>query len=317
VDGAAVVLGDLTLDVTWTSGEPWPASKKLGADVTIVATPEYHIGGTGFLFAKAVGDMTSLEPVIVSAVGDDPIGEAVRQELRGGGYRIDGIQTAEAHPTCLVTSSYLVDGTRLMVRPSTHAGKHIGAEQLSALLGSIDDCALVFISGYMLAGPGASTRAALRLMSAWAFSRAIPVVVDLVPHEFMESVGPISVVEQMLGNPVTVYIAELRTIQGLGLVAEEDQTLPLPDRLGAAAEALARYSPVAIAQCQVGRTTYGQSCVARGRPAAYTEHDFDERTRLGLGDRLATGEITRSALELRDYAKHSEANDRNRSTSTR
>lgn len=314
----ALVIGDLTFDVTWTSDEGWPDAKPVGADVTFSAQPAYHIGGTAFLFAKSLVDLTEIRPVIFSAVGSDALGGSVLTELAATGLDADTVQRTDDAGTCLVSTTYLEDGTRLMVRPTSHAGKFIDSKKVADYIADLDPsgCRFVFVSGYMLTDEHSESLRAVRILAEWAHGRQLPLVVDLVPHEFRESVGPLAEVERRLRCTPSAYIAELRTIVRLGLIQGSGKST-VQERLELAATALSNYAPIAIAQCQVDDGRYGQHCIGLAHYSSYDEWSFGESDRVGLGDRLAIARLVDPDLGLGNYSNRDDANDRKRSISAR
>jgi hypothetical protein len=120
------------------------------------------------------------------------------------------------------------------------------------------------------------------------------VVLDLVPHEFAESVGTVREVEDVLG-PIDVLVAELRTARGLGFDASFSGE-SLEEVMATVANALATGRDMAVVQHRLSPTQYGQVFSRGHMVSACHETIGDNVELLGLGDIMLVKALERSGF---------------------
>lgn len=74
------IIGDITLDIHYSSGTGLPVPVTPGTDVTIAGRLTFQAGGTALPFARAIA-RHGLMPLILSAVGEDSAGASVKVRL--------------------------------------------------------------------------------------------------------------------------------------------------------------------------------------------------------------------------------------------
>ena len=282
-----VLLGDITMD-TVVSLQDHPESEldssSLGHDLTFVGHPVQRVAGTAVLFARALVG-TSPHPVLLGAVGDDIAGQIALAVLAEAGVDVSHIHVDPELPTCNPSVVYFAR-SRFMVRPERHAGKSLKVEMVRGRL--TDDLAettkLCFISGYAIANRDAPVTGTAGYLAAWARDHGIKVILDLVPHNFVDAVGAMPDVERILGALPDVVIAEQRTVAGL-LRAQGGDVSDL-DGKGAASWLRAQAIDCAIVQYQVDAERYAQD-ISCGVGDCHDEVRFERDDLLGLGDILA------------------------------
>ncbi len=302
----AVIMGDLTVDMAWRSPDNIPYRSATGADITLRGSVEATVGGSALYFAAAIVAAGHSCSLLVGAVGDDMMGIAAQKELLSRNLTPDGLQIAPDAPTCTVTLAILQDGTRLMLRPDDHAGRHISASSMADALRCVDPNGVdvVLLSGYCLLGSDTLTMKSAKELFGWAHRNEIPMVVDLVPHEFSKSVGDLEKVRNILGGVPRGYVCELRTARDLKMCSAYSDAVSAETQMQIAARNLAARATFAIVQHQIYPGRYCQQIVTRdGLFSKKTFHDFSPAERSGLGDRLLV-----SALDgdesLRDRVLH-------------
>ncbi|MFL6137390.1 MAG: carbohydrate kinase family protein [Frankiaceae bacterium] len=284
-----LVVGDLTIDLLFElAGSALHSPTSKAGDLTISYKPIVRVGGSAILFAKAILARTSLTPVIFSGVGDDVFGAHISEAVSQLGLDVDAVEIVKGYRTALAITGYSPDRSRLMLRPEGHAGKHIRGGHWKEWLAEdvARDCDLLFISGYVIASASPRQLRAVKGMASWARSHGVPVMLDLVPHEFDKGVGSLDLAAKLLGGTPDAFVAELRTARYLGLVpskmhdqSEEEQSL-------AAARSLSAIGRYGLIQYQSGRGTYRQTLAIQGEGVYSHESTFDEADRTGLGDML-------------------------------
>jgi hypothetical protein len=213
------------------------------------------------------------------------------------------VQSIAARPTCVVSVAYLKDGTRLMTRPLRHAGDELDPRAVAGFVcgqpsGRFD---LVFISGYSLVRRNSPTALTARWLGGWARRHRIPILLDLVPHEFAESVGSVPRAVSRLGGQATGFVAELRTVRGLGLCDDYSDAESIRGQMAQAAASLAGYGQFAVVQHQNGPETYAQAIFHQGR-SMFEQCRFVPGEREGLGDRmLAEALVTHRLLHVNGH----------------
>jgi sugar/nucleoside kinase (ribokinase family) len=285
--GRILVIGDLTVDIHMEIPEAAPGKVHPGIDLTVVGWPRVGIGGTAYLFAKAIRSMSNYSAAVIGAIGDDPFGNAIMDEFQKSRLENTFIQKDTESPTPVLPLLGFDDGTRLMARPYREAMPALDSNTLHATLSaySPESFKLMFISGYSIATPDLKALKTVHIAADWARSNSIPIIVDLVPHEFAELVGPLTRVTDLIGKP-SGFVAELRTVRGLGLCGPYQSETDAAERLRSAAANLAETADFAIVQHQLKLSTYAQIYATPKYVSCIETYDFEPIDRTGLGDRL-------------------------------
>jgi len=286
----AVVLamGDITLDLAAAVDEEFPEQHTAGADLTFAGSPTPSLGGTAMLLARAAESYPHVRPLMIAGLGADRFASFVLAEVESRGLDAVGLQVVPEAATCVVSLSYFSDGTRFMIRPRSHAGRRLDRNRVGDLLRGLseDPVALLFISGYLLVEPSSPSVLAVQEACRWATARDVPVVVDLVPHEFKAMVGDMSTLIERVGCKPNGYVAELRTIRDLGMCdGYTDRRAARRNMVSGSAE-LAHYGDFAVVQHQDEQGVYSQAVTWFGRSEPLAYFPFGPNERLGLGDRL-------------------------------
>jgi sugar/nucleoside kinase (ribokinase family) len=289
----AMVFGDLTLDVRAHISEPSHlVDIDHGINVEFSSDVEGAIGGTAWLAAKAL-QAVDVEPVVFSGVGDDVFGQAILAAVRAAGLSPVGIATVTEAGTCCVGVSYFAGGTRLMIRPRTHANLHLPRETVDEALQQLDleRIALCFVSGYGIINADSPTALAIRHACATARRADVPVVLDLVPHDFRSHIGDISDAENLVG-PCDGFVAELSTAAEL---LSPRQTSDDKDLMTDLAHDLARGRSFAVVQHRTGANIYSQAVASKFRTEVF-HYEIDHRSLFGVGDRLLADALVKLAI---------------------
>jgi sugar/nucleoside kinase (ribokinase family) len=285
---AAIVVGDLTLDLRL----PLPSADVLARlarnlDVTAEVELTFALGGSALLFADAIEATGAVSPVVFAAVGDDLPGQVILNAAAERWSTVPHIEVVRDRSTTTVLLGYTPTGGRLMLRPPSAASRFLSEQHMTAGLARVEPgaAALVFVSGYTLATPGASSVAAARTAVQWAREHHVPTVLDLVPHEFNEAVGDLDHVAGTLGQP-GVIVAELRTARALGLCGSYSSRTKAATAMEQAAQALDDFCGAGVVQHRLVDETYVQ-VVSYGGSCTTMHYPVDGSTEfLGLGDRM-------------------------------
>lgn len=293
----ALILGDITLDiVAGVESADELVGLVEGHDVTFSTKVDSLLGGTAWLFARAIAAHSDLEPRILASVGHDPAGGMLVELLRQRGMTTEGISAVETARTAVDVAVFPRGGGRLMLRNADSASRRLSRKSVRGVLSTLEPrmVRLCFISGYVLARPGAPSVGAATELVRWSRANGVPVVLDLVPHEFAESVGTVREVEDVLG-PIDVLVAELRTARGLGFDASFSGE-SLEEVMATVANALATGRDMAVVQHRLSPTQYGQVFSRGHMVSACHETIGDNVELLGLGDIMLVKALERSGF---------------------
>ncbi|MEJ7787286.1 MAG: hypothetical protein WKF96_20990 [Solirubrobacteraceae bacterium] len=283
--GQILVLGNLSLDLVErarVSADAVGAALSAGRNSFVDVSAELSAGGSAFLFASAAATAADDGALTIGAVGADPLGQVLVQCLASRGLATAALERVGA-ATPVIVVTYFEHGPRLLLTPSPTSNDALTPEwALDAAARSYarhGKPRLLFVSGHALRRP-ATTRfdATLELLK-WARSLGIPVVLDLVPHRFRASVGPL---EEVLANvgPVSGLVAEHETVVEVGLTNEAASLADAAVALRAAA------AEFAVVQRKAELGVYEQAVASKGGPAV-ARYVYDISSERGLGDRLA------------------------------
>lgn len=240
------------------------------------------------LLAKAADSYRQVRPIMVAGLGEDRFASFVLAEVESLDLEVGGLQLVPGAATCVVSLSYFSDGTRFMIRPRSHAGRCLDHNRVGDLLRGLsqEPVALLFVSGYLIVEPYSPSILAVQEACRWARARNVPIVVDLVPHEFKAVVGDLDTVAERIGCKPNGYVAELRTIRDLGLCEPYSDQIDARRNMILGSTALASYGDFAVVQHQDEQGLYAQAVTWFGQTEPLAFFPFSPGERLGLGDRL-------------------------------
>lgn len=288
-----LVLGDLIAELVVFVPSGSLRTTAPGLDITLVGSSGLHLVGSALLFAMSLQAASSYSACILGALGHDKLATLVKDELRDKGLSDELIRIDVSAPTPIMPTAIFDDGTRVMIRPPREILPTLSSQHVEAVLSRQDPASfkLVFISGYLIASSNRDAIRAVEVTCNWARSNAIPVVLDLVPHEFAEFIGDLERVNDLIGKP-DGYVTELRTARGLGLCGSSASPSELGEELAEAAINLAQDSHFAVVQHQVEPGIYGQIYATPQGAAPLETYPFSPSDRKGLGDKLLIQTLT-------------------------
>jgi hypothetical protein len=297
---ACLVLGDLCLDVhaTLDLSPDQVAPLSAGSDVTSLGDVHGLPGGTTWLFADALatacdasgrGAMSlDLVPVIMAVVGADWAGNFLAGVATDRGWPADGIMRAVGARTDIVATTSFGGRARLMVVPAEKVSRKLLPWDVQRVerLCEVFDVALAWVSGYLFENYDSTATEAARAVFAFLRELGVPVVLDLVPHDFLAKVGLLTRLEAELGT-VDVIVGEFGTLTALGFgqrpPAGQD---PWPSMVACArSAALGRLG--AVVQHRVSVQAYAQAIAGKCVGELTMSKPVPATGPRGIGDALA------------------------------
>lgn len=210
-----IALGDLVLclrtNVPVESFACLPANEDIVFDTSI----DISAGGTAISFCEVIRAYPGIEAIAVGCSGRDREGAVLRHEILERGFATDGLQDTDLGPTSVILTAYSRDRSRMMLQPAEHANHFLTAAPVMRLLARLSDVRLVWLSGYALVRRDVPRFNAIQEVCAWARDAGVPIVVDLVPHAFVDAVGDLEFLEMLIGKYQGV-IATTKTATELG-----------------------------------------------------------------------------------------------------
>ncbi|MEU4512227.1 carbohydrate kinase family protein [Nonomuraea wenchangensis] len=284
-----LVMGDLCLDSVVETWLPHTWERLAASGEHMVTLPiADRVGGTAYHFAvRAV--RFGLSPTVVGAVGQDTGGDAVAAQLAAAPFEAL-IQSVGSAPTARTIAVYDAGGARYMFASPVNANDALSAEFVRTC--GVESMDLVWISGLCLRAPAAPRYAAVIAAAAMARERGIPVVLDVVPHDFHALFATFAEVSEVLGG-LDGVVTEAHTARRM-LGWEHRAERPLTQALSETAEALLEVTPLAVVRMRNG-STYHQVALTRSKHrTSYAYPVPTGSALLGYGDTLA-------AEALRDH----------------
>jgi sugar/nucleoside kinase (ribokinase family) len=246
-----VVLGNLAVDIRATLRSATSmVAFTADDDVTITAeSVRANIGGTAWLFCRALISAGYRPPLLIGCVGEDISGRLLIEELRSFGIETDGIAIARAAPTSSVLMCYVPTGARLLIRPREQANDYLSADFVMSALNRSDrrNLRFMWVSGYALTVKSSNRLEAARAACNWARERDMPIYVDFVPHRFRDAVGDLSTVLRILGR-IDGIVAELETLVQLEYTTQHEVE---KDMIDACMKSARRLSGGTVSHCVV------------------------------------------------------------------
>jgi sugar/nucleoside kinase (ribokinase family) len=287
-------MGDLCVDALIDGSDSSSfAQLGRGAEAAVRSSGKLSVGGSAWLLAQAAMETGFFSPVILSAVGSDAWAQTLLASVREAGLPTASIQQVAPAATDLVCMITTAGRHRVMFLPAEPTGNRLDADFVLASLGGTDasHVAWAFLSGYALAGRNSARRRSAKVLTDWARDHEIPVVLDLVPHQFRASVGTLGEVASYLGSP-DVLIGNLSTFQQLGYSSEGDGDDIARDMEQVAIQASRDWATV-ITQAFSRSGVFGQTAAHRGAVLFSGELVIPASGARGAGDRLAVEALHR------------------------
>lgn len=285
-------MGDLCLDVL-IDGSDSSSFAQLGldAEAAVRSSGELSVGGSAWLMAQAALETGFFSPVILSAVGSDAWAQTLLASVREAGLPTASIQQVAPAATDLVCMITMAGRHRVMFLPAEPTGNRLDADFALGFLAGTDasHVAWAFLSGYSLAGRDSARRRSAKVLAGWARNRGIPVVLDLVPHQFRTAVGTLGEVASYLGSP-DVLIGNLSTFGQLGYSSSGDDIAKGMEQVAIQAS---RDWETVITQGFTRSGVFGQTAARRGAVLFSGELVIPASGARGAGDRLAVEALHR------------------------
>jgi hypothetical protein len=257
-----------------------------GQDQAVFTDYTVRASGTALLFAGMLMESTTCIPNVIASVGYDMFGTYLLAELEKRGISTARVHVTHQEGTALVFVARRDDHTRLMFQSKATASRVLNPDFVADQLATIDSAGirLLWISGYCLTDRSAPRLAAVRVASEWARRWKVPIVVDLVPHDFQTQVGDHHSVESMIG-PVDGLVGELHTVQRFALSPEPGFTNW--QSLEWYARALCEGRRFAMVQHRISTSEYGQVTASCSGDRFSLRLQLESTAMRGIGDRLA------------------------------
>jgi sugar/nucleoside kinase (ribokinase family) len=298
---AALIIGELCLDVHAAvpieNDSLAPLVK--GADVSTQGDIAVLPGGTAWLFADALASSTTILPLIAATVGGDWAGNMLLRSLSGRGFPAQGVVRAPDDRTDVVATANFNGRARFMAWPRSKVNRKVHAWEWprAAELVASHDVRFAWISGYLFDDLDPSLFEHVRILFANLREMRIPVVMDLVPHDFARRVGTLERLEREYG-PVDVLVGEFCTMVNLGF-----GELPAPGRdtehnIIRCAQNAAVGRVGAVAQHRITDGLYMQAIASQAAGECVISKPVPASGPRGLGDNLAVEAL--QALGLAD-----------------
>jgi sugar/nucleoside kinase (ribokinase family) len=287
---AALIIGELCLDVTAQISVQGEALAALPDNASIVADGAVALapGGTAWLFANALASLTGLVPLIAAAVGTDLAGDLLAASVAEQDFPADGLLRAGGTPTDIVSITSFPGTGRLLARPAEKVMRKVHAWEWERIADMVDahDVRFAWVSGYIFEDYDTATLEHTRTLFGQLRERAIPIVLDLVPHDFVNKIGRLRDLETDVG-PIDVLVGEFRTVVGLGF----GQAVPPGDDVRPAmlgcARTIARTRAGAVIQHRVSTSHYALAVAGPQLGERVMNQEIPASGPRGMGDVLA------------------------------
>jgi sugar/nucleoside kinase (ribokinase family) len=293
----ALILGDLVVDVFASLSDHRAAARLAsGADLDLEGVVNLMPGGSAWLFADALSRASTILPVVCGALGNDWAGTYLAQEMTNRSFPTYALHHAVGVVTSNVVMCSFADRHRLMIASKDPRLDYTpvfrsGLRMLSQLQ---TDPAFAWISGYVLTkgtNEVVDRLESLARLCGELRERRSPIVLDLVPHKFLDKVGTIQEIESTIG-PIDVIVGELGTVVDLGFHAEGSTGSRL-DALVSCAALLSRGRQGAIVQQRTATRIYSQAVAGGALPhPVIMQQPIAEPGLRGIGDLLAVKGLT-------------------------
>lgn len=285
---AALIVGELCIDVSAKISVPGEALAALADNASIVTEGVIGLvpGGTAWLFASALASRTPLVPLIAAAVGADLAGDMLAATLAERDFPTAGLLRVDGARTDVVSIANFPGKGRLLARPAAKIMHQVQAWNwdLVAEMVATHDVRFAWVSGYVFEHQDAMMLESTRMLFTQLRDRSIPIVLDLVPHEFAKKVGSLGQLETDVG-PIDVLVGEYRTLLDLGF-GEPERGDVRPAVLDCA-RSTSQGRLGAVVQHQVSDSHYTLATAGRSPGWHVTDRKIPASGPHGLGDLLA------------------------------
>ena len=287
---AALIVGDLSLDAHASVPIASESLARLagGADVSAQGDIAVCPGGTSWLFAEALASSTAVLPLIVATVGGDWQGSRLSDSLIERGFPAQGLVTVPGDRTDVVTTVSFNGSARFMAWPQHKACRKARAwdwPRVAQLIASYD-IRFAWISGYLFDDSDASVLEDMRTLSDNLRGLHIPLVVDLVPHDFSSRIGSLERLEIATG-PIDVLVGELSTMADLGFGQRPAPGEDARRHLIECARSAAAGRIAAVAQHRISGDLYASAVASEAAGECVIDKLIPADGPRGLGDYLA------------------------------
>jgi sugar/nucleoside kinase (ribokinase family) len=293
----ALIVGDLSLDAhaAVPINSELLARLAVGADVSAQGDMAVSPGGTSWLFADALASATAVLPLIAATVGGDWQGNLLSDSLIERGFPAQGLVTVPGDRTDVVLTVSFNGSARFMAWPRNKVSRKARAwewPRVAQLVASYD-VRFAWISGYLFDDSDPSLLDDARALFENLRRLHIPIVVDLVPHDFSTRIGSLEELESAIGR-IDVLIGEFSTMVDLGFGGWPAQGEDVGQYLIQCARSASVGRIAAVAQHRISNDLYAEAIVSQTSGELVIDKLIPASGPRGLGDYLAV----RALVEL-------------------
>jgi len=298
---SALIVGELCLDVCAeiTAESSALAALPHGADVVADGTITLRPGGTALLFANALASATGLVPLIAAAVGTDSAGDLLADSIAEQGFPVAGLLRADGARTDILSISAFPGRGRLLARPAEKMMRKVQAWEWDRVADLVDAHTVGFawISGYLFEGYEAAAMETMRTLFGQLRDRLIPIVVDLVPHDFASRIGSLHQLELDVG-PIDVLVGEFLTLLDLGIGQLPGPGADVRAAMLTCARSAAQGRAGALIQHQITTSHYALAIAGPQLGEQIIDREIPAGGPRGLGDTLSVQGLQLLGLAL-------------------
>jgi len=287
---AALIIGELCLDVSAQISvqsealAALPRNADIMADGVIALSP----GGTAWLFAKALTSMTGLVPLIAATIGTDAAGDLLATSLVMHDFPATGLLRAVSTRSDVISITSFPGAARLIVRPAEKVIRKVQAWEWARIADMLaaHEVRFAWISGYIFEDYDAVTLESTRTLFGHLRDRAIPIVLDLVPHDFAGKIGHLGHLELDVGS-IDVLVGEFRTLVGLGFGETAPFGADVRPAMLECARRVAHGRTGAVVQHRISTSHYTLATVGSQLGERVMDREIPASGPRGIGDILA------------------------------
>jgi sugar/nucleoside kinase (ribokinase family) len=287
---AALIIGELCLDVSVQISVEGEALAALPHNASIVTDGEIALspGGTAWLFANALTSMTELVPLIAAAIGTDPAGDLLTASLAEHDFPAAGLLRAPDARTDIVSITSFPGTGRLLARPAEKVMRKVQAWEWNRVADMVaaHDVRFAWVSGYIFEGNDPAALESLRTLFGHLRDHGIPIVLDLVPHDFAKRIGHLRDLELDVGS-IDVLVGEFRTLVGLGFGQAARPGADVRPAMLGGARSVARGRAGAVVQHRVSSSHYALATAGPRLGEHVLDREIPASGPRGMGDMLA------------------------------
>lgn len=298
-----LVLGDLHLDVRVTDVAegtfPTALNCPVGDDFAIESSMSIKAGGSSLSFARALAAETQWTPLVLGSTGSDSSGDLLESAVIESAPLSRILRTAD-DPQSITFAMWDSEGQRFMIRPNETANASLAVQDIRQYIYDLEAAELTpracFLSGYTLLHPAAPRFAAAKWAIDWCRDNAVGLILDLVPHDFLTSVGTLDFIEELTGAHV-VIVGEYFTMRDL-LDLPRTAEIGHPE-LEEVTRQLGQVFRVPLVQHRLNPTTYSQATMDdMGSPVVQLFNINDQDSISGQGDLMLARHLDTALRQL-------------------